>query len=65
MKRWNHNFEKRTNRAVDAFLADILEVCKKHDMSISHEDNEGAFEIERMSTYNMEWLLNANDATDQ
>jgi hypothetical protein len=29
--------------AVDIFLAEIVEVCKKHGMSISHEDDHGGF----------------------
>ena len=32
---------------VDAFIADIVAVCKKHNMTIGHEDSQGAFVIIR------------------
>lgn len=41
---------------VDAFLADIEAVFRKHGMSISHQDGHGAFEIEPLSEHNIEWL---------
>jgi hypothetical protein len=42
------------------FLNEIRQVCKKHGLSISHEDKEGAFEIENFSQDNIDWLMNAN-----
>jgi hypothetical protein len=45
---------------VDAFIAEILSVCKKHNLAISHEDGHGAFIIERgYSDVNAEWLQQA------
>lgn len=41
------------------FLKDVDEVCKKHNLSISHEDGHGAFLIERYNKNNIEWLFNA------
>ena len=41
------------------FLEDIDEVCKKHNLSISHEDYMGAFLIEEYNKDNIEWLFNA------
>jgi hypothetical protein len=48
---------------VAAFLNEIIEVCKKHNLSISHEDRYGNFEIEKLSQINIRWLLNAKDLT--
>jgi hypothetical protein len=64
MKRWNTTQHAEVESAkVDAFLADVLEVCKKHGLSISHEDGHGAFEIVAYNDYYVEWLSNAHDAT--
>jgi len=52
-----------SNPAIDSFLADIVEVCKQHGLSLSHEDHHGAFEVEEFDEGNIEWLLEANDAT--
>lgn len=44
MKRWNipthTNVEKPK---VDAFLTELIEVSKRHGLSLAHEDNHGAF----------------------
>ena len=39
-----------------AFIDDILEVYKKHNLSIAHEDCHGAFIIEELDQYNIDWL---------
>ena len=44
---------------VDAFLNEIESVCKKHNMSLGHEDNHGAFLISEYSDENIEWLKEA------
>ena len=57
MKRWhkgaNVNLE---NEKVDKFIEEILAMCKKHGMSISHEDRHGAFIIENYDEHYVEWL---------
>jgi hypothetical protein len=42
------------------FFNEIETVCKKHGLSISHQDNGGAFEIVKYSPQYMEWLRDAN-----
>lgn len=42
------------------FLEDIDEVCKKHNLSISHEDGHGSFIIEEYDEWNIKWLFNAS-----
>jgi len=51
------------NAAVDAFLAEVIEVCRKHGMSISHEDGWGAFEVRNFNESDAEWLKEATDKT--
>lgn len=46
---------------VDAFLAEIVEVCKRHGLSIQHEDSGGAFQVVEFYEPAMEWLLDADD----
>ena len=52
------------NPAVDAFIEEVLAVCKKHGMSIGHEDGHGGFAIERYMDGNVEWLRGAADWTN-
>ena len=46
MKRFNEDTHKEeTFPDVDNFLAEIKEVCRRHNFWIGHEDHHGAFEI--------------------
>lgn len=66
MNRWKGqlgNFGE--NPAIDAFMDEIEAVCRKHRMSISHEDQHGAFEIVEYSQDCMEWLRAAHDDISQ
>ena len=62
MKRWKQGAEIE-NEAIDSFIDDIKRVCRQHGMSISHEDGQGAFEIEAYSEDNLKWLEAAFDKT--
>ena len=42
-----------------SFIKDIIEVMKKHNLTISHEDGHGAFIIEKYDDYNIKWLKDA------
>ena len=53
------------NPKIDAFLAEIAEVSKKHGLSIAHEDAHGNFEIEKFNMKNIEWLNDASDRTGE
>lgn len=46
---------------VKLFIEDIETVCKKHNMSISHEDEHGAFIIKSFNQGNIDWLKDAFD----
>lgn len=38
------------------FIEDIIEVYKKHNLSLSHEDGHGAFIVDDYDQYNIDWL---------
>ena len=40
----------------EKFINDIIEVSKKHGLSLAHEDRHGAFEVEPYDEENIEWL---------
>lgn len=63
-KRWNcKKSDFIDNPKIDIFLNEIAEVCKKHRLQISHEDDQGAFEIVQPNEETLLWFLNAHDAT--
>ena len=41
------------------FINDLIEVYKKHNLSLSHEDTQGGFLIEDISDWNINWLMEA------
>ena len=43
---------------IDNFMKEILDVCKKHGLSISHEDGHGNFIIEEYSDNYSDWFKN-------
>ena len=42
-----------------AFIEEILAVCRKHGLSIAHEDSQGAFIVELYSNIAAQWLSDA------
>ena len=65
MKRYSTDTKVKEieSSADDLFIEDVIEVYKKHGLSISHEDGHGAFLIEPISVHNIEWLRDAMDNT--
>jgi len=60
MDRWDYIKNcRREIPQIDIFLAEIIEVCRKYNLSISHEDSQGGFIIEPASEENFRWLLDA------
>ena len=53
------NFKREHTKAARAFLDDIIEVYRKHNLSLSHEDCHGAFQIEPYDQLNIDWLCEA------
>jgi len=50
---------------VKDFIEDVVLLCKKYNVSISHEDTQGAFEIRDYDEENIKWFRNAfNEVTD-
>jgi len=46
-------------KEVDSFLKDLIKVYNKHNMSLAHEDNQGAFVIEKNKDENVKWVKSA------
>lgn len=44
---------------IDAFLEDVIAVCKKHGLSIEHEDNHGSFIVTEYYEPSSDWLREA------
>ena len=45
-----------TKEQLEAFIKDYEALCKKHNISLSHEDKYGAFEFEEYLKDNIEWV---------
>ena len=62
METWNC----KTNKFIETpekqikFMEEIEAICKKYNLSISHEDGHGAFEIDKFSQDNIDWLKSAH-----
>lgn len=54
----NYTWIERPKEIIN-FFNEIEEVCKKYNISISHEDGHGNFELERYSEGLMDWLKSA------
>ena len=66
MKRWKTTEGREIESAkIDAFLAEVIEISKKHGLSIAHEDSGGSFLVHTFSPYDADWLMGAADETDR
>jgi len=54
--------DSERKRKLDKFVEEIIQVCKKHNISISHQDHHGAFEFPKYDEENSEWLRAGADA---
>jgi hypothetical protein len=60
------NYYKKTREHIKPpqdlidFFNEIDAVCKKYNLSISHQDGHGAFEIEAYEEFYMNWLRHAH-----
>lgn len=52
--------DKRSKRTI-LFINKVLELCKKYQRSISHEDSHGAFLICEYNTSDKEWFQDATE----
>jgi len=59
--RWdraNHQDVERPD--IDAFIEDLLAVCRQHGFSVSHEDQHGAFIVESFDEELARWVQQAH-----
>lgn len=58
MESWDIKKHKniKTPESVIKFLNEIDNICKKYNISISHEDSQGGFILEKYNDYNIKWL---------
>ncbi len=55
--------ETRSERTL-AFIAEVLEVCERHGLAISHEDGQGAFRIVPLDDWHRKWFAVAVEDLD-
>jgi len=62
MERWNGKQSKRVVAPdIDAFIEELRILCKKHNITIGHEDGHGAFEFYAYSDDDMDWIQHGHD----
>lgn len=65
MKRFKSGTGKQFDDArANAFMAELLELCWKHGVSIGHEDTQVGFLLHPWSPENEKWLNDAGLAED-
>lgn len=55
--------DAKENERLCDFFKDIEALFRKHNVSISHQDEHGAFVIQNFNDSNLVWLINATDET--
>lgn len=55
---WDSKINKfiQTPQRMIEFFIEIERICKKYNLSISHEDQHGSFIIEKFDEQNINWL---------
>jgi len=61
---WDKKQQKYITQVADenviSFLSEFEQLCKKHNLSIAHEDTHGAFIIEEFNQFNIDWIKEAS-----
>lgn len=52
----------RSQESID-FLKSLADLCRKHKLSLSHEDSHGAFEVVTWNEGDEDWMLSAQERT--
>lgn len=64
LKRWNRDKTRfvTSPSEVDNFLRELIDLCNKHNMSLSHQDSHGAFIVVKQppNDKRIKWLLDAD-----
>lgn len=62
--RWHNRSGTAVHSAkAEAFINDLVEVFKKHNLALAHEDRHGSFLIDDLHDGNVEWLRDASIET--
>ena len=56
MKHWIYELDSREEVATEGFFDELESVCRKYNVSISHEDQHGGFILETFDEDNLEWI---------
>lgn len=60
-ERWvDRQLERTSDQAIDEFLRELEELCRKHNLSLAHEDAHGAFIIQKLDERNIRWVNEAS-----
>jgi hypothetical protein len=63
-KRWiTRKQDFGESERIEVFLNAIEQECRRHGLSIAHEDSHGAFEIVEFNEPDLEWLRGAKDSS--
>lgn len=56
---WNNTIQISNMKNIEKFLEELDTLCRVHNISISHEDGQGAFILENYNESNIKWLREA------
>lgn len=60
VKTWNGDDYVPYSQNIIDFMKEYEELCKKHDISLGHEDMHGAFELYKYDEENIKWVVCGN-----
>lgn len=57
-KTWDNNKRERTeiSEKIAVFMREYEDLCRKHNISLGHEDGHGAFEFHEYDREYIEWV---------
>ncbi|WP_442636565.1 hypothetical protein [Rossellomorea marisflavi] len=60
---WSMSDQKfiKTPDDIVEFFKEFEKLCRKHDITLSHEDGQGGFEIEHFDEDTLKWIYSASD----
>lgn len=62
---YHTDWNEKLTCSMQEFLSKVIMLEKEYGYSISHEDGQGAFQIEKYDNYYANWLARASNETDE